>query len=189
MLLTQNHRTEDRTSVRNQGVAMPGTTATEVQPIDVANEVLATFNRSRIERRRGGWYVCWEDSRGDHAKRWICRGQGFYPMWHYQWPGGGTASTALSQLIRWIGGKPVLPIASWRYWAGDTCKLLPLSAVERLLAGGYPEHTDCVLCGNRITGGLDWWSLDGVTGPCCSCTTGCRQRQSTSVDQTEEPQS
>lgn len=32
-------------------------TATEVQPIDVANEVRATFNVSPIERRRGGFYV------------------------------------------------------------------------------------------------------------------------------------
>ena len=32
---------------------------------------------------------------------------------------------------------------------------------EALLAGGYPEHANCVLCGERLKA-LDWWCLDGV---------------------------
>lgn len=147
--------------------------------LDVANRVLATFSPSRIERRKGGWYVCWENKwQGPMAKRWHCRGQDFYPSWHRKWPGGGTASTALSQLIRWLRDQPVLPISSWRYWASETCKLLPVTVADDLLAAGYPEHVPCVLCGETIVGGLDWWSLDGVTGPCCGWTTGCRQKPS-----------
>ena len=144
-----------------------------------ANRVLATFFDGRIEQRKGGMYVCWSNSwQGDIAKRWQCRGQDFYPVWHRKYPGGGTSSTALSQLIRWIQGKPVLPISTWQMWASERCKLLPQSAVDELLAGGYPEHVDCVLCGNQIVGGLDWWSLDGVSGPCCGWTSGCRQKVS-----------
>jgi hypothetical protein len=143
--------------------------------IVVANQVLATFSRSRIERRRGGFYVVWACKRGDVAKRWCTRGQDFYPMWHRQWPGGGTASTALSQLIRWLRGQAVLPAATWRYWATEKIKLLPHDGVVTLLAGGYPEHSLCVLCGRQLNGSLDWWHLDGTSGPCCAWTSGCRQ--------------
>ena len=146
--------------------------------IETANKVLASFFDGWIEKRKGGWYVCWNDRHrgGVIAKRWQCRGNGFYPVWHHSYPGGGTSSTALSQLIRWLSGKPVLPISTWRYWASETCKLLDASAVDELLAGGYPKHADCVLCGNQIQGSLDWWRLDGVSGPCCGSRSGCKQK-------------
>lgn len=70
----------------------------------------------------------------------------------------------------------MLPISSWRYWASETCQLLPLEAVDGLLAGGYPEFATCVLCGKSPIGRLDWWNLKGVSGPCCAWTTGCRQK-------------
>jgi hypothetical protein len=70
----------------------------------------------------------------------------------------------------------VLPLATWRYWAGERVKLLPIEAVETLAAGGYPVDVPCVLCGEIIRGGLDWWSLDKVSGPCCAWTSGCRQK-------------
>lgn len=147
------------------------------EKLATANAVLATFNRSQIEPRPGGFYVCWEGRGGPMAKRWICRGgQDFYPMWSHQWPGGGTAITALSQLIRWLRGQPVLPIGTWHYWASEKLKLLPKEAIEQLRDGGYPERADCVLCGNEINGQLDWWNLDGVSGPCCGWTSGCRQK-------------
>lgn len=140
-----------------------------------ANQVLSSFVNVRIEPRRGGMYVCWTRGSEEIAKRWQCRWNDFYPVWNHHYPGGGTSVTALSQLIRWLQEKPVLPIASWRYWASETCKLLPLEAVDELSAAGYPEQVDCVLCHQPIIGGLDWWSLDGVTGPCCGWTSGCRQ--------------
>lgn len=149
------------------------------ESLATANVVLGTFFDGWIEKRKGGWYVCWNDRfRPDHvSKRWQCRGNDFYPVWHHKYPGGGTSSTALSQLIRWVSRKPVLPISTWRFWASETCRLLPAEAVDVLLAGGYPERVDCVLCGNRIAGGLDWWRLDGVSGPCCSWRSGCRQQR------------
>lgn len=149
--------------------------------VDVANQVLQSFAPdTRIERRRGGWYVCWTRRNGEElSRRWMTRGQDFYPVWHREWAHGGTASTALSQLIRWMQGKPVLPLSTWKYWAGDTCKLLrhhPQDAIRLLLDAGYPEHSKCVLCGVSPIERFDWWSLDGVSGPCCSYTTGCRQK-------------
>jgi hypothetical protein len=145
--------------------------------LDSANCVLDTFSTSRIERRSGGWFVCWKDYRGRAvAKRWQCRGQDFYPVWHRKWPGGGTASTALSQLIRWLRKQPVLPLATWRYWASDKCKLLPITAVDAMQDAGYPEISECVLCGEPLEERLDWWHLDGISGPCCGWTSGCRQK-------------
>ena len=85
---------------------------TAEQRLSACNEVLASFAPdTTIERRRGGWYVCWTASRGPIARRWRCRGQGFYPVWFRRWPHGGTATTALSQLIRWLRGQPVIVIS------------------------------------------------------------------------------
>lgn len=149
----------------------------EVFPAFTANRVLQSFApTSEIFFKRGSAYVRFRSRDDIVEKRWQCRGQDFYPTWHKEWPGGGTASTALSQLVRWLQDKPVLPLASWEYWATEKIKLLPLSAVEELRIGGYPEHAHCVLCGMRLDHGLDWWSLNNVTGPCCHWTNGCRQK-------------
>jgi hypothetical protein len=143
-----------------------------VGSLAMANFVLASFANAKIERRTGGWYVCW----GDVSRRWSVRhGQDFYPPWSRKFPGGGTAITALSQLIRWLKGMPVLPITTWRYWAGDSIKLLPYSTVDIMETSGYPRESPCVLCGRPLNGPLDWWSLDGLSGPCCTMRNGCKQ--------------
>ena len=144
----------------------------------VANVVLGTFSIARIEYRPGGMFVSWPtERRGRICRRWQCRGQSFYPVWTRIYPGGGTSVTALSQLVRWVQGKPVLPISTWRYWASERCKLLSPEAIDHLLKAGYPEHVDCVLCGEQCDGLMGWWHLDGLSGPCCAWTTGCRQRK------------
>lgn len=147
-----------------------------MEKITVANEVLATFASCQISQRKNGVFVSFRYCGKDIVRRWQCRGQDFYPVWHRIYPGGGTSSTALSQLVRWVQDKPVLPLSTWQWWAGDKCKLLKPEAVERLREGGYPVHVPCVLCHKTIQGGLDWWSLDKVSGPCCAWTSGCRQR-------------
>jgi hypothetical protein len=144
-----------------------------------ANSALYLFTpNSRIERRKGGWYVRWERKDKVFARRWsILRGNDFYPVWHRAWGRGGTSCKALSQLIRWLRGQPVFPIGTWRYWISDGIQLGPPQIVPILLGGGYPEKASCVLC-TRVLGkstGLDWWSLDDVSGPCCSITGGCQQ--------------
>jgi hypothetical protein len=151
--------------------------------IQAANEALKSFApETTIERRPGGWYVCWTSYRNKKpvARRWSSSGQSFYPPWHHQWHHGGTATTALANLIRWCRGQPVLGIGSWRYWAGPGVLLLRQGdaeqAIATLLAAGYPEHHVCVLCGQQIEGSLDWWHFDKVSGPCCGWTTGCRQK-------------
>jgi hypothetical protein len=125
--------------------------------------------------------ISWTVGRNVIFRRWQARsGQDFYPVWSHRWPHGGTACIALSQLVRWIQGRPVLPLSSWRHWAGPKCELARAHGnqlIERLVHAEYPEHAQCVLCG-AVLNGLDWWNLHGVSGPCCSWTTGCRQRPS-----------
>lgn len=149
--------------------------------LETANQVLKTFAETAwIEHRvgaGGGFYVHWKYHNGkEMCRRWMttCR-QDFYPSWSHKWVGGGTSSTALSQLIRWLREQPVLPLGTWRHWASERVKLLPIEAVGVLAEGGYPEKTPCVLCGGEIQS-MDWWNLDGVSGPCCGWTTGCRQK-------------
>jgi hypothetical protein len=142
-----------------------------------ANTALQSFApTSIIERHHNGYYVRWTDSRGEFLRRWQCRGQDFYPIWYRTWGHGGTASTALSQLIRWLRELPVLPMASWRYWASERVALVTAEACEALSRAAYPEQACCVLCGGVITGSMDWWNLDGVSGPCHMYTVGCRER-------------
>ena len=149
--------------------------------VDAANSVLLMLTENaRIERRYGGWYVVWETHRGKlMERRWSTRGQDFYPVWKREWTYGGTTTTALSQLIRWCRHQPVLPLPTWRYWCGEHCRLgrdNGQQIIETLVDAGYPETSDCVLCHNVIVGDMDWWSLTGVTGPCCGWASGCRQR-------------
>jgi hypothetical protein len=117
----------------------------------VANKVLALFSVSTIERRKGGFWVCWELGGKRTEKRWSCRGQDFYPVWSHKWPNGGTACTALSQLIRWVKGQPVLPLYSWRLWASERCKLLSVEAIDILDAAGYPTDVSCVVWSHNFT--------------------------------------
>jgi len=86
---------------------------------------------------------------------------------------------ALSQLVRWIRGQDVLPLATWIYWAGLRCWLAGSRGnemIDRLRHAQYPERVFCVLCGAALIDRLDWWHLNGTSGPCCSWTHGCRQR-------------
>lgn len=152
--------------------------------IPMANRVLDCFAAGTIVYYMPGRgvYVSW-DRRGTTVyRRWETMGcQDFYPKWSQLWGHGGTACTALSQLVRWIRGQPVLPLSTWRYWFGDKLQLARDrgdEAIKHLVHAEYPEVATCVLCDQPIVGGLDWWNLDGVSGPCCGWTTGCRQRPS-----------
>lgn len=150
--------------------------------IDVANVVLKCFAaETELRIESGHVLVCWTQHGGKKfERRWMTRGQDFYPVWHNKWGHGGTASTALAQLVRWVRGLPVLPLTTWRYWSGERVALLrhgnSNEAISALSAAGYPETATCVLCGMELTSGFDWWSLDGVTGPCCAWTSGCCQK-------------
>lgn len=149
--------------------------------IDTANVVLSIFAKdTAIEKRTGGIWVLWKQSSGKQMeRRWQCRRSSFYPVWHRHWGHGGTATTALAQLIRWVQGKPVLPLSTWHYWGSDKVYLGSLEGpkmADELQKGGYPDHANCVLCGKQIEGRFDWWDLNKVSGPCCHWTSGCRQK-------------
>lgn len=140
------------------------------------------------DKPSAGFWVQWTRYSGTELvhRRWMTRNQDFYPMWYRQWGHGGTCSTALANLIRWCQGKPVLPLTTWIYWAGQQVNLGDRKDyVEILRSAGYPETVPCVLCEREITGGMDWWSLKGVTGPCCSMRSGCRQKGKAARDAEE----
>lgn len=154
--------------------------------VDVANEVLKSFAPDTSIRLDAHGYliVCWTRHNGEKfERRWMTRGQSYYPPWHRHWGHGGTATVALAQLCRWIKDRPVLPLTTWRYWGRDGVALLRQqgdngeAAIEALRAAGYPEVVPCVLCGVELgDSGYDWWSLGKVSGPCCSMRDGCRQK-------------
>lgn len=150
-----------------------------MEQIATCNAVLHTFQPDSLIR----WvetqiYVEFAYQGRRELKRWQCRGQDFYPMWYRKWSGGGTACTALAQLIRWLQGKPVLPLTTWEYWAGERVHLIKsLETIAMLRDAGYPAVARCVLCDRELkAAGFDWWSLAGVSGPCCHYTSGCRQK-------------
>ncbi len=155
--------------------------------VAAANAALAVLGKgTRLEFVGRRAFVCWESWRnGPQRKRWaVNRGNDFYPTWHNRAPWGGTQSTALSQLVRWCQGKPVLPLGCWEYWttpgirlAGDRGPEL----VELLRAAGYPERVACVCCGLPPVGGLDWWSHGGKSGPCCGRGPVCVHRSDEAV--------
>lgn len=153
--------------------------------VAMANRVLDCFAEGTILSHVPGQgvVVSWRRYDGELIfRRWATRGQDFYPIWNRHWGHGGTACTALAQLVRWIKGQPVLPLSTWRYWFGDKCQLARDrgdEGIRALIHAEYPDVALCVLCRQPITGGMDWWSLDGVTGPCCGWTTGCRQKGAT----------
>jgi hypothetical protein len=144
-----------------------------------ANIALSCFTKdTTIQPTKSGHVlVMWGPMDNLTIKRWQVRhGQDFYPVWSHKWAHGGTKTTALSQLIRWCRGRPVLPLSTWRYWAGETCRIAGDEGerlIDRLVYAQYPDVAHCVLCGVQL-GGLDWWSLNGVSGPCCPMNAGCQ---------------
>ena len=100
------------------------------------------------------------------AKPWrVQAGQDFYPSWYKSWPHGGTACKALSQLVRWLQDKPVLPLSTWRYWSGESIKLGSEETVQVLKLAGYPAAATCIKCGQLINGQFDWFRVGQKTGP------------------------
>lgn len=148
--------------------------------INAANAVLDIIaQKTKINRRPGGWFVEWERYGGEVlTRRWSVRSGGHYPPWYRHWGHGGTCTTALHQLIRWCQDRPVLPLATWHYWCSPTVYLARDRGAEvcsLLSDSGWPHAVPCVLCGIELTGSLDWWDLSGASGPSCKWG-GCRQK-------------
>jgi hypothetical protein len=103
------------------------------------------------------------------------RATGDWPAYGYRHrPCGGTGYQALAQLIRYVRDLPRLPLATWKYWASDKIALCGTNTVDILSESDYGERMNCVLCGSdKYDGGVDWWSNDGVVGPCCMWGATC----------------
>lgn len=152
--------------------------STYSERIVVANRVLQTYEPA-IELYQGGreLRVRW-DIRHSAKQRGDCdfparlRHDGTWPMYGYhKFPTGGTGQQSVAQLIRYVRDLNRLPIDTWEYWASKTVQLCTDETVQILAASDYgnPLKTCCVLCGTTDYSlrGLDWWGLDGLTGPCC----------------------
>lgn len=140
--------------------------------IACSNAALAIFAAGvSLEFKGRRCFVKWTAYGGEPTrKQWITSGNDFYPTWHARrgyW--GGTCSTAMSQLIRWCQGKPVLPLGCFRNMCGGGVKLAGERGgelISLLAAGGYPEEVPCVKCGGELKG-LGWYNDGGVSGPGC----------------------
>lgn len=152
--------------------------------LDAANKALELFHlnpqfRFEIKNNKLAicWYSTWNKNREPKkvSKVWTFMSKGsHYPS--FDLPTGGTMTTALGQLVRWIRGMPCFPISVFHYWDSpnvglyqdDMGKPSPGPSVFSVLTeAGYPEAVKCVVCGEKPDG-MDWWSDEDVTGPCCN---------------------
>jgi hypothetical protein len=127
--------------------------------ISEANEVLDTFAPGCVLECRRSRLIL-KSLYGENAI--ILGRDGRWPTFRYGRHGlGGTQALGIGQLARWIRGLSRVPAYTfWGWFGSKTADLLNASSYPN------PDATKCVRCGKRAPG--DWWSLDGVTGPCCA---------------------
>lgn len=121
--------------------------------------------------------------RDDRGRLWYINDEDKYNrrvMWRLRssdkrWPvgrkatqiSGGTVVQTLVQLSLWLKGMPHYPLRCVRHWFTYEGKLEIgyEEFIRSLELSSYGKNTKCVLCGGDYP--TDWWSLDGVIGPCC----------------------
>jgi hypothetical protein len=141
--------------------------------LETVNAAIAVFAPgTTVRREKTGWLVEWTTCSGKQcSRRWATeKDNELWPVWHKRWPWGGTCTMALSQLMRWLQERPVFGLGTWEYWVGDSIKLGKPELLDILRNGGYPIEQICVKCDRSINckkHGLDWWSLNGTSGPSC----------------------
>lgn len=135
--------------------------------LEVVNKVLAEFAPGTVVKKEGsqGWTVHWTNYRGiEITRRWqVRRGGSFYPVWSKLWAHGGTCCAALTQLMRWLQGRSVLPLSTWRYWKSNGLAI-SCDSIESLARAGYPDRAVCIHCGEQISNGFDWYDLGKISG-------------------------
>lgn len=150
----------------------------------VANQALALFadRISILEDGRVRFQTYPYTDADFIVRRWVGISKGsHFPKWHRKLCYGGTVTTALHQLVRFVHGKPVGGLNSWVYWCSETIRLAGDRGVElvEMLKPHWPESR-CVLCGMSLEGqGTDWWADKQRVGPCCTMRSGCRQQITT----------
>ncbi|HEY3265532.1 MAG TPA: hypothetical protein VGM37_01300 [Armatimonadota bacterium] len=139
--------------------------------IDQVNAIAALLGPHKFERRAGRLFLTTDRSAIPYGSfersPCIIRPDGLWPACG-EWGNhgcGGTHTQALVQLVHWLRGEPRMTLRWWRWqWRGEgkAANLLAALEASEYAAG---DATHCVLCGSPKVG--DWWSLDGVSGPCC----------------------
>ena len=139
--------------------------------LEAANRILALYAEVRLECRKGRLWLVPDDPKLQ-AKAAVLNCPGNSLACRYGALGmGGTCAAATAQLVRWVRDLPRHPLRAWEWWCCETVGLgggnrEAILAAVRESDYADPEKTRCVLCKRQIVS-LDWWSLDGVTGPCC----------------------
>jgi len=159
-----------------------------IDRMNAANQALKAFpigNMFQFELKNNRLAVYWMDYwTRDRKPRKVSK------VWHFQYDGslwpkfrlptGGTLTQFIGQLVRWIRDKPVLPLYVLRHWDSPNYGLFGSysdAVLAILIKAGYPETVKCVVCGDKPNG-MDWWSRDNVSGPCCnwgSCEEKCKK--------------
>ena len=144
----------------------------------------ALWGKITFEVARGRVYLSWTDFRGDRRRfRWDAPEGSHYPTWSCKLPFGGTMTTAFDLLIRYLQGKPSIPLGTWCGMVSGPAKLAGGNGptfLRALDAAGWPAVVPCILCGKEITLTGDWWTIgekgkrNRKSGPSCSMR-DCRQ--------------
>lgn len=137
---------------------------------DVNRCVGLLIRGARFERDERGrlWYANDEDK---YNKRVLWRLRSSDKCWPVGRKAiqisGGIIVQTLVQLSLWLKGMPRYPLRCIRHWFSYQGKVVEgyEDFLRALDLSSYNKNTNCVLCGGDYP--TDWWSLDGIIGPCC----------------------
>jgi len=140
-----------------------------------ANQVLATFQPGiflvlKNNRIAASWETASRKKVKTVTKVIQQKQRGLYPETEMYCD--GTAACSIMQLVRWVRHKPVHSFETWVVWwtyrpdrsAGRSRNKKLFRA---LVEADWPTEVKCVVCGEKPHG-IDWWSGDDKSGPCCS---------------------
>jgi len=129
-----------------------------------AQKILSVFSKCKMELNRGKVVFSCDLYGKPWRKQWVSMSPGsFYPRWKAP-DQGGTGTIAMAQLVRYVLGKPLLPMGWWRRVVEVGMEPEILDVAKSI---GWPESHPCCLCGETLTTGYDWWSLGKTEGICC----------------------
>lgn len=169
--------------------------STREERLQQANRVIELIGigrnrRGRLILKNNRVAVEYTNFQGEHiTKTWMHRGNDYYPTFRCGELGwGGTMTRAVSMLVRYVNGKTVLPLRTWKHWFSSTVKLAdePDPVLDYLKEIGWPEVTTCVLCGAEIKDSwFDWWSYVHHGTCCWGAPSDCGQRNGREWDYNE----
>lgn len=146
---------------------------TDTERLEAANAVLVLYApHVRLKRAAGRLWLCYEDGKWNCRKAAVLNRDGSSLACRYgALSMGGTCAQATAMLVRWMRGLRRVPLHAWEYWTSPTVLLgggngPAILAALRNSDYADPEQCACVHCG-KVERCADWWSLDGVVGPCC----------------------